>query len=37
LQPFPVRSTDDHTYGLSHTPRIAHLAIFVNPLNASEH
>jgi hypothetical protein len=37
LQPFPVRSTDDHTYGLSHTPRIAHSAALVNLMNASAH
>ena len=35
LQPFPVGSADDHTYCLSHGPRIAHSTAFVNPLNAS--
>jgi len=34
LQPFLVRSADDHTYCLSHRPNIAHS--MVNLLNASE-
>jgi hypothetical protein len=35
LQPFPVGSTDDHKYCLSHRPSIADSNALVNLLNAS--
>ena len=37
LQPFPVGNADDHTYCLSHRPRIAYSTALMNLLNASLH